>query len=342
MFGTYRTYLALVVFAHHILNIPIIGHYAVHGFFILSGYLMTCIITTKYCEIDKGFYKFWLNRFLRLYPSYFVIFFLSIGAIAYVGESFSTSFRHIIYLPDTSLQWFQNLTLLYLSPFPTSELPRISPPTWALTVELFFYLAISLGTSKTLQRSLVWLIVSLAYIITSYILELPYDFRYSFLLAGTLPFSIGATLYHLTNIEKYKNYSSNVRLVAIVFVIMNIIMLLSAYNTKYVKIQFLSELFFYGNYVIQTVFILLLSKFRLNNFLKKDSKVGALSYPIYLMHWQVSMLVSFTIFNSGELGFNYKGLTVFCVSLLLTILLSNLIVKLVEEPVEKLRIRFKN
>jgi peptidoglycan/LPS O-acetylase OafA/YrhL len=39
MFGTYRTLLALAVMASHLLKVPGIGGHAVHGFFILSGYL---------------------------------------------------------------------------------------------------------------------------------------------------------------------------------------------------------------------------------------------------------------------------------------------------------------
>ena len=48
MFGTYRTLLALMIVALHLGGVPVIGGYAVFGFYILSGYLMTLIMQTSY------------------------------------------------------------------------------------------------------------------------------------------------------------------------------------------------------------------------------------------------------------------------------------------------------
>jgi peptidoglycan/LPS O-acetylase OafA/YrhL len=47
MFGSYRTFLAVLVIANHIGGISEIGRYAVYGFFVLSGYLMTYITSKK-------------------------------------------------------------------------------------------------------------------------------------------------------------------------------------------------------------------------------------------------------------------------------------------------------
>ncbi|MFT5239279.1 MAG: peptidoglycan/LPS O-acetylase OafA/YrhL [Candidatus Promineifilaceae bacterium] len=72
MFGTYRALLAFMVVALHLGGVPIIGPYAVFGFYILSGYLMTTIMHTRYGYSPVGFLQYAVNRALRIYPAYWV------------------------------------------------------------------------------------------------------------------------------------------------------------------------------------------------------------------------------------------------------------------------------
>lgn len=97
MFGTYRTFLALIVVVHHLISIPIIGHYAVHGFFILSGYLMTFVMNVSYGYSLRGIRAFSINRFLRLYPSYWVVLLLTLLSIAFFGESNAIKYREFVF-----------------------------------------------------------------------------------------------------------------------------------------------------------------------------------------------------------------------------------------------------
>lgn len=48
MFGTYRTLLAIMLIFLHLGGMPVIGSFAVFGFYILSGYLMTLIMQNNY------------------------------------------------------------------------------------------------------------------------------------------------------------------------------------------------------------------------------------------------------------------------------------------------------
>ena len=178
------------------MDVPVIGHYAVHGFFILSGYLMTFVMTKSYGYTIYGGAAFFKNRILRLYPSYWILFLFSIVIINVFGEEASASYRKFIYFPDTYSTLIQNLTMVYLDLFPGRVTPRVSPPTWALTVELFFYFLIALGISKNKGVTIFWVSISLFYMIGTHLLNLGYSLRYSFLFAGSFPFSLGALLFH--------------------------------------------------------------------------------------------------------------------------------------------------
>ena len=71
MFGVLRTTLALMVMAFHLFaGIAPLGKYAVFGFYVISGYLMTLVMNDTYGHTWSGRYAFALNRLLRLYPQY--------------------------------------------------------------------------------------------------------------------------------------------------------------------------------------------------------------------------------------------------------------------------------
>jgi peptidoglycan/LPS O-acetylase OafA/YrhL len=72
--GTWRFFLAAVVAISHLWAGMIDGPaaYAVWGFFVLSGYLMTLVLTTKYGTAPAGLRQFATNRLLRIYPSFIV------------------------------------------------------------------------------------------------------------------------------------------------------------------------------------------------------------------------------------------------------------------------------
>ena len=85
--GFLRLLLAAAVVAEH--STPICGltftggHLAVRLFFIISGFYMALILTTKYtADHPKRFWFFISNRFLRIYPCYYVVLLLSLAFYA--------------------------------------------------------------------------------------------------------------------------------------------------------------------------------------------------------------------------------------------------------------------
>ena len=73
MFGTLRFLLAYLVILSHLVGSDYVVHfgfYAVRGFFVISGLLMTAALNEAY-----GFdgLRFWVNRALRLLPPYYLV-----------------------------------------------------------------------------------------------------------------------------------------------------------------------------------------------------------------------------------------------------------------------------
>ena len=147
MFGLLRTVLAVIVMAGHLLDKWQIGTYAVFGFYMISGYLMTSIMQESYGYHLAGRARFVFNRFLRLYPLFWCSALLSLSLIVVIGAEFTQAYHSGIYLPKTWIEILANLTMVYPRWFANEFTPILVPTTWAITVELFFYAAICLGLS---------------------------------------------------------------------------------------------------------------------------------------------------------------------------------------------------
>jgi peptidoglycan/LPS O-acetylase OafA/YrhL len=168
---------------------------------------MTLILNKTYGYDYKGFKVFWINRALRLYPVYFIVLLITLIVIIILP---SIAHHPSIYLPNSINEWLSNFTMLYPNIVPHRFNPRLVPPSWALTNELFFYLLISLGISKTYKRTMFWVILSVLYYVFTYKFYDLATFRYSAIPAASLPFSLGALLFWIVDKFKFslkENYS---------------------------------------------------------------------------------------------------------------------------------------
>jgi len=342
MFGVYRTLLALMVVIDHLSNLPVAGYYAVSGFFILSGYLMTYIMHHSYGYTQTGRLNFTLNRFLRLYPAYWAILLLSVFMVLYFGESNSTAYRKAIFLPSNFMESFQNIFFLYFDWMPGSESPRLSPPTWALTVELLYYLLIALGISKSKTATNIWVMAGLCYFGGTHILSYGFPFRYSNILAGSLPFSIGALVYHHRKIltEKIGNHPKSLNFTTL-FVLFLLNSICAHFASKY-NWQLLENVSIYLNYVINAIIIIYLIKGKVPFITEKwDKIIGAYSYPIYLFHMQAGFIISMMIWGQPIVKGKYNDLIITALAILLTLFVSFLVIKLIDRPIDKYRKKIK-
>lgn len=344
MFGTYRTILALAVVLQHLISIPMLGHYAVHGFFILSGYLMTYIMCNTYGYSFQGVKSFAVNRFLRLYPSYWGVLALSVLVITFFGESNSLEYREFIYIPGDFTQWLQNLSLIFPNLFPGQISPRLSPPTWALTIELLFYFLIAVGISKSRVATLIWFGISLVYMMGTHVMGMEYSYRYNILFAGTLPFSLGAMIYHFYNkVRSQRLIDNSGKMITVLFSAMVVNSFLSAILYKFNVSELAFNVSFYLNYVLNAFIIFMLVEGKVPLVSRElDKKIGDYSYPVYLMHWQAGFAASMLIWGEPVRGFNIQGIASLLFALVICFVFSTLIIKLIDHPIEKLRHKVKS
>lgn len=339
MFGIFRLYLALAVVAYHLLQIPAIGECAVFSFFTLSGYLMTMIMARTYGYTRAGMLAYAGNRALRLYPAYWTAIAISIAAIAVTGGGFATAINPVLDLPHTSSAWLANGTMIFPAWMPKDFAPRLSPATWALTVELFYYALIGLGATATLRRTLALLVAGLGYHAWHIAAGSPFQYHYSMIFAGALPFAAGALAYHaraalsagLTRIP------SEVWLVLHAATLAGATMLVLAVHAKS------AHLIGHAAAIIVSVGTVIALHHRPLRVIGKgmDSLLGKFSYPVYLLHWQAGLLCAYFIFGRPVVGMGGAGLTNFAVALVLLALLSLVIVFAVDPAVERLRERIK-
>lgn len=251
MFGLFRTCLALLVVVGHLHGPFELGTYAVFGFYILSGYLMTTIMHESYGYSFSGKVKFAINRFLRIFPTYWTAILISILFLFLFGNKI-TNFKDTIYLPNNLEEWTRNIFLI----FTPSSMPRLSPATWALTVEVFYYALICIGISKYPRRTIYWLGLSSVYTILL-LLENPSNWtaRYFPIPAASLPFSIGASIYHYKSFFKQALQASRISKASVWFCIICLNFLLFFLVDKTINSNYLFTLGFYLNLIFMTLCI---------------------------------------------------------------------------------------
>ena len=340
MFGTYRTLLALLVVFQHIGGVFVIGAYAVFGFYILSGYLMTTIMHNSYGYSPKGMGRYFTNRFLRIYPVYWFSCAFTLCLIYWMGENYTRQYHNAIFFPHDLSSLFNNLLLF----FPLRDVPRLTPPSWALTVELVFYIFIGLGASVSRFTTTAWFAVSVLYHIGINAFALDWDYRYFIVPAASLPFSTGAMIFHYKNeILRVLNFLEDPLTPVLLVCLIPVNFFLGFLLRFLTGVEFVLGPSFYCNYVLQSLVIVSLCQRRsLPSIGKKlDKFLGDFSYPVYLIHYQVGLLVL--------IGLNYIGLELrrphpilALASLPVIFLISWILIVFMDRPINSVRNRVKS
>ena len=313
--GILRLLLAISVVISH--STPVFGfklvggEVAVQTFYIISGFYMAMVLTEKY--YDKSYKLFITNRLLRLYPAYWTILLISIlfsflsfflfsetssekiNAFILLNTSAQNSFLIMIWAFFANIfmifqDWFMflgidNGQLNFVEDFHQSVLPLHKllyiPQAWTIGVEISFYLLAPFlikKSNKYLFSILLLSIIMRLILISNGMDKDPWTYR--FFPNEIAFFIIGMLIYRLRNRFKSRNliikFFKN-------WPLMPIILLTFFY--QFIYFDFINYLYpLFVAILIPYVF----TKFKDN---KLDLWIGELSYPIYISHITILILL---------------------------------------------------
>jgi peptidoglycan/LPS O-acetylase OafA/YrhL len=314
--GTWRFFLAFIVAISHLWAGMIDGPaaYAVWGFFVLSGFLMTLVLTTKYGTAPAGLRQFAINRLLRIYPAFIVAGALGILTVVALRplNIDPAGLNPQFMLPQSTAEWFGNLAMF---PFVSQQgLPV--PVAAALFVEVWAYALMPLFASSR-RAALLGLAVAVC-------ANLQFGFgmpsfidRYCGFATGLMPFAAGALMCHYR--EVLRRFAAPVPS----------ILVWCAHG-----LYWLHDVYWpwtYGLWLsvpLSAWVVLSLAEVKAR---AVDKTAGDLSYPIYLLHTTIAA------WFLPHFGFG-RGFTFFAASFAATLLAAWVMLLLVDRPMQRLRV----
>lgn len=310
--GSFRFFLAFLVAISHLWEDMLHGPaaYAVWGFFVLSGFLMTLILTTKYGLHADGLKKYAFNRFLRIYPSYIIGCILGV-VVLFLCNNFNIADSHALnpafHLPKDVFSYICNI---FMAPLGANGL--LVPVAGALFVEVWAYMLMPFAAKS---KSAAWLALILTFFANYQYGFDPGSFaiRYSSFATSIMGFFIGSLCWH------YYEYLKRFSMPFISFLVWCIHAIL-----WYVDVYYPWQ---YGIYI--SLFVsawVVVSLFPIKT-VKTDKILGDMSYLLYLLHTTVGMCV-FPFYGGRNIDF-------FFVSFIITCILSYIMVVYFEHPLQR-------
>jgi len=316
---------------------------------------MALTLTRTYAYDVWGTARFLGNRALRIYPPYLVLVAWTALVLLFAPPRVR-GINPVLRLPDSGLGWIHNIGIFGLgSELLTAggaETHRLVPPAWSLDVELCFYVAMGLLLGRYRSVALVWLLASVGYTVHLLVSGAPWADRYSPASAATLPFSLGACLYHgrgpLLRWQRRAagGIAAALRRLGVTVAVDHAL----AWQALAVGGLFLLHVLFaeaiwghpmYAGFYVSLalaawllVCLSALDRARLPaRWVRLDGFLGNLSYSVFLCHWFVALVTTWLFFDARPAGDS----TLFWASLAGVNGLAYVVHVAVERPVERLR-----
>jgi peptidoglycan/LPS O-acetylase OafA/YrhL len=335
--GAWRLVLAWLVVANHTAGLKDIstnleiGKVAVATFFFISGFLMPLTFDTHYRRYGTlaGTRKFYLNRFLRIYPIYWASLCVTLLAVLIYGP---TLMEHATTIEDLrrARTYVSNILLLGLNQTRMWGGDfRFNPPAWTLDTELQYYLLVPFILLLT-ARTRRWGSAALSAFagVSIYLFFRPVghlDVDRS-LLAWACFFLLGYAFYLSPRLQAIalRKPLLGAAIIALLFI---------AWSSKHQNTAIISVIL---ACIIVSAHLLVLQQNR--RFGAWDRLLGDLSYPTYILHWICVQLIA------RWLGENFAQLPAaagFATALAINIAISTAVayasLRAIGDPIEMLR-----
>lgn len=297
MLGILRFVLAaFVVVAHLTEGVRFFSHwgvFAVFGFYLVSGYLITLILNETY---SFQFSSFAANRFLRLFPIYYVV---AIGSALFIFFAPNPGAFHPAWETYRKLDVVGN-GLIFPFEF-YNESFRFVPPIWSVAVELINYFLLWLFIARSRTLAVLTLLVALGYHALTFTADMHWISRYAPFYAALLPFALGACIYFARHRLAAWPTSTVQRLAVASFLIWAVNLIGGGLEAGIDGKHF--SYFFYVNLVSLYVFVSCIATAPFRSVFSKSGKIlGDLAYPVFLTHWIVGYAVSVLVLDGQRRG----------------------------------------
>jgi peptidoglycan/LPS O-acetylase OafA/YrhL len=348
--GLLRFFLSIsvvIVHAGPILGVSLVnGVVAVQSFFIISGFYMSIILNEKYIGNNNSYFLFITNRMLRLYPLYLIILLISILVFSLftflkLPNPLSSFFNYPLGINELVFLIFsqililgQDITLFFGVDQETGSMFfkhdliskglmawnfMLIPPAWSISIEIMFYIIapfILKGNQKTFF--LVAFFGSASIRILLYYYGFQKDpWTYRFFPTEVFFFLLGGISYKIfRRLKGLKITSLHFWMAQLSLIILMVSFPFFPSNKLFMPIF----------YTIIIISIPILSLKQFEN--KSDRFIGELSYPIYLSHFLLWVLVKSVLNSQALIGF---------VTVVVTVLFSFFLNHVVMNPIEKIR-----
>ncbi|MES2906876.1 MAG: acyltransferase [Pseudomonadota bacterium] len=359
--GLFRFLLALAVVLNHTGGmsgyIIMSGITAVQVFFMISGFLIAFILSTKYDTASRaGAWLFFSNRALRIFIPYWTVWILTFAAVAivfavygwqlhplaefmtYGGEMTPFTWAYVVF---TNVLIVGQEVALWLSYHAGQLVPVINadalspavyhfqavPQAWSLSLELMFYMLAPLLNRRS---NFVLLLIVIGANLLRFIVW-QNGFHSSGWTYRFFPFEIGLFVAGMLSYRLYAYLKERG--------------FITWQNSIAVTLAFWALALIYGSLDTDTTYkfiafaviaMLLPFLFSFSTHFKTDRWIGEMSYPVYLIHIVVMMLVQAFIQGFG-LSFSTNAYSWLIV--MITIGLSVAYVYLIDVPLERWRQR---